>query len=94
MQKTLGRMKTTIDVPDAVLERARAVAASRSISLEGVVVEALEEHLRRCGDAPAGRGPEPPWMAGFGELADLASENRRILALIDEEFGPRARAED
>ena len=85
MQKTLGRMKTTIDVPDAVLERARAVAASRSISLEGVVVEALEEHLRRCGDAPAGRGPEPPWMAGFGE---------RILALIEEEFGPRARAED
>lgn len=25
-------------------------------------------------------------MAGFGELSDLANENRRILALIEEEF--------
>lgn len=79
-------MRTTIDVPDATLERVRALAASRSMSLKGFVTEALEEHLRRCENARAGRETEPPWMAGFGELADLASENRRILALIEEEF--------
>ena len=85
-------MRTTIDVPDATLERIEVLAATRSMSMKRFVTEALEEHLRRCGDAPAGREPEPPWMAGFGELSDLAGENRHILALIEEEFGPRAQA--
>lgn len=88
------RMKTTIDFPDALLAQVGALASSRGMSVERFVTEALEEHLRRCGDAPAGRGPEPPWMAGFGELSDLAGENRRILALIEEEFGLRAEPED
>ena len=79
-------MRTTVDLPDAALTKARAFAASRSMSLKRLMAEALEEHLRRYEDVPAGRGPEPPWMAGFGELADLADENRRILALIEEEF--------
>lgn len=82
----LGRMRTTVDLPDAMLEKARALAASRSMSLKHLMAEALEEHLRRCEDTPAVRGREPPWMAGFGELADLADENRRILSLIEEEF--------
>ncbi len=30
---------------------------------------------------------DKPWMLGFGELADLANENRRILDLIKDEFG-------
>ena len=42
-------MRTTIDVPDAMLERVKALAASRSMSLKCFVTEALEEHLRRCG---------------------------------------------
>ena len=29
---------------------------------------------------------EPPWMAGFGALSDLADENRRVLAAIEAEF--------
>ena len=84
----MRRMRMSIDLPGPVLAKAGALAASRSMSLECFVAEALEEHLRRCGDAPAGRRPEPRWMAGFGELADLASENRRILASIGEEFRP------
>ena len=83
-----------IDLPEAVLARAQALAANRGTSLEDVVAEALEEHLRRCEDTPAGQGSEPPWMAGFGELADLAGENRRILSLIEQEFEPRAGLED
>ena len=87
-------MKTAIDLPEALLARMRTLAARRGASVEAVIAEALEEQLRRCGEAPAGQGPEPPWMAGFGELADLAGENRRILALIEEEFGPRAEGEN
>ena len=75
-----------VDIPDTVLDPVRALAASRSMSLGRLVAEALEEHLHRYADAPPREGPEPPWMAGFGELADLADENRRILALIEEEF--------
>ena len=40
-------------------------------------------HSTRCRNAHKG---EPPWMAGFGALADLAGENRRVLELIEEEF--------
>ena len=87
-------MRTVTDLPEALLARVQTLAASRGTSVEAIVAEALEERLRRCGEAPAGRGPEPPWMAGFGALADLAGENRRILALIEEEFGPRAGSED
>ena len=76
-------MKAAVDIPDTVLDPARALAASRSMSLG-----------RRYAHAPTRQGPEPPWMAGFGELAGLAGENRRSLAPIEEEFGPRARAGD
>ena len=72
-----------VDIPDTVLHPARALAASRSMSLGRLVA-----------DAPVREGPEPPWMAGFGELADLAGENRRSLAPIEEESGPRARPGD
>ena len=87
-------MRTAIDLPEALLARAQTLAASRGTSVEAVVTEALEERLRLCREAPAGQGPEPPWMAGFGELADLAAENRRILALIGEKFGLCAGSED
>jgi len=29
---------------------------------------------------------EAPWMAGFGKLADLSSENRRVAEMIEDEF--------
>ena len=33
-----------------------------------------------------GGADEPPWMAGFGALSDLADESRRILDIIENEF--------
>ena len=32
------------------------------------------------------RATDPPWMKGFGGLADLAGETGRIRAMIEEEF--------
>lgn len=80
-------MKTTLDLPDAALRRARAVAADRGVILKQFVIEALDEKLRRA-SAPttSGRNAEPPWMDGFGALADLRDENRRIAVLIEDEF--------
>ena len=80
-------MKTTLDLPDAALRQAKAVAADHGVTLQQFVAEALDEKLRRASASrPSAGDAEPPWMAGFGALADLREENRRIEALIEEEF--------
>ena len=75
-------MKTTIELPDELLRRAKATAATRGISLKRLFSEALEQGLRR-GGAPAAA---PAWRAVAGELAPLRTETRRIGRLIEEEF--------
>ena len=77
-------MKTTVDLPDATFRRAKSVAAARGMTLKRFLTEALEERLRRA--AETGSGVEPPWMAGFGALSDIADESRHVLDLIEDEF--------
>ncbi|MCB1129783.1 MAG: hypothetical protein KDN05_01555 [Verrucomicrobiae bacterium] len=79
-------MKTTLELPDETFRQAKARAALRGIPMKQFVTEALEEKLRSDSSqgAPA---PSPPWMRGFGALADLREENRRLEGLIAEEFG-------
>lgn len=74
-------MKTTIELPEATFRRAKALAAGRGMTLKRFFTEALEEQLRRCSG-----NTEAPWMAGFGALSDLSDENRRVLAVIEQEF--------
>jgi len=77
-------MKTTIEIPDPLLRRAKAAAAKRGQSLKDFLNEALAEKLKPASQTvPA---DAPPWMAGFGELRHLGRETRRIQALIDAEF--------
>ncbi|MCP5532203.1 MAG: hypothetical protein H7A49_10190 [Akkermansiaceae bacterium] len=79
-------MKTTLELPDETFRQAKARAALRGIPMKQFVTEALEEKLR--GDSSQGSpAPSPPWMRGFGALADLRDENRRLEGLIAEEFG-------
>lgn len=79
-------MKTTIDFPDAIFRQAKAIAAARGMTLKRLFSEALEERLRGCAAETRSKGVEPPWMAGFGALCDIAEENRHVLQLIEEEF--------
>ncbi len=58
-------MRTTIDVPDGLLKRAKKVAAERHTSLRMLMVDALERSLAetsssgfRLRDAAVGDGPE------------------------------------
>jgi hypothetical protein len=44
-------MKTTIDLPDALLERTKITAARRRTSIKSLVIEGLETVLRE--EAPA-----------------------------------------
>ena len=79
-------MKTTIELPDATFRQAKAVAASRGITLKQFFTDALDDKLRHYGVGDDDAAQQAPWMAGFGELSDLASENRRIAAVIADEF--------
>ena len=78
-------MKTTLDIPDPLFRQSKARAALRGVSLRQFVAEALEEKI--TAPAPGRSGSvEPPWMRGFGALADLHLETSKIEALIAEEF--------
>jgi hypothetical protein len=75
-------VKSTIEMPDALFRRAKAAAAERGTSLRELVTEAVSEKL----DRDAGAGIRRPWEKAFGGLKSLRQENRRIEAIIDEEF--------
>ena len=79
-------VKTMIDLPDVTFRQAKVAAAAYGMTLEQFFAEALEERLRRRGLGSGTDGVEPPWMAGLGELSDLADENRHVLKIIEEEF--------
>ena len=78
-------MKTTVDLPDAMVRQAKSVAAARGMTLKRLLTEALAEPLRRRA-AETVVVVEPRWMAGFGALSDIADESRHVLDLIEEEF--------
>ena len=79
-------MKTTIEIPDTTFRQVKTYAASKGMSMKQFFTEALEEQLRRSTECSAVASRERPWMAGFGALADLSQENRRVLNSIDDEF--------
>jgi len=76
-------MKTTLELPDQSFRKAKALAASRGITLKAFFSEALEEKLQRANQSA---NQEAPWMAGFGKLSDLSDETREVMAMIEEEF--------
>jgi hypothetical protein len=73
-------MKTTLEIPDAIFRRAKAVAAERGIPLRELISEALADKLR------ANNGSSRPWLAAFGKLRHLRKETARINRIIEEEF--------
>ena len=79
-------MKTTIELPDSAFRQAKVLAAGRGMTLKQFFTEALEEKLRRSADKGSERTSDPPWMAGFGVLSDLADEHRVVLGAIEREF--------
>jgi hypothetical protein len=73
-------MKTTLEIPDPILRKAKVKAAERGIPLRQFVTEAVQEKLA------AGKLDDKPWMKAIGGLRHLHDENVRIQKLIDEEF--------
>ena len=79
-------VKTTIELPDAMLRQAKILAAARGVTLKRFSIEALEEQFRRCASELHTRQSEAPRMDGFGALSDLSDENRRVRHVIEQEF--------
>ncbi len=80
----MGRMKTTLEIPDVLFRRAKSKAAERGQTLKDFVSEALQEKLASRTAAP-GSG-EPDWMRGFGKLRRLRRETARVQERIREAF--------
>ena len=75
-------MKTTLEMPDELFRRAKALAASRGMTLKQLVTEAVEQRLR--GDERRGR--RPAWRALSGQLASLRRETALLDRRVREEF--------
>ncbi|HEY0558014.1 MAG TPA: CopG family transcriptional regulator [Thermoanaerobaculia bacterium] len=75
-------MKTTLELPDDLFERASAAAERRGISLDAFVAEALKKYLeRQTAESSSQRG----WRSVFGQAtqAEVAS----VDAVVGEELG-------
>jgi hypothetical protein len=73
-------VKTTIEIPDVLLRRAKSAAAVRGVPLGTFVSEALADKLRAGGER------DKPWMKTFGKLRSLHKETVRINQIIAQEF--------
>lgn len=79
-------MKTTLELPDPLLRKAKAMAAERGESLKDFVTEALVAHMAR----KSGRQRDeaaPAWMKYYGGLSHISGEVERMQREIDETFG-------
>ena len=79
-----GKVKTTIELPDALFRKAKAAAAERGESLKHFFTEAVSDRLRRQSDPG---NLVKPWESAFGGLRDLHKESKRIDKVIADEFG-------
>ena len=75
-------MKTTVELPDALLAQTRAYAQQRGKTFRDVLIEALDLLVLNGKPEPA----KPGWEALFGAFAHEKEETERIQRLIDEEF--------
>lgn len=60
----LPRVKTTLDLPDALLEEARGVAREHGTTLRALVADALRAELALRASRPGGREAVEPVFSG------------------------------
>jgi hypothetical protein len=75
-------VKTTIELPDSLLQQTKLYAAERGKTFRQVLIEALNGMMYNGSPEPQKTGIEKY----FGAFADEQEETSRIQAYIDEEF--------
>jgi len=79
-------MKTTVEIPEKTLKRAKTLAAEKGLSLEQLFAEAIEDKVGRGEELGK---DEPGWMklyGAFAKSADMRNDTHSIQKIIDEEF--------
>jgi hypothetical protein len=66
----MGGVKTTLEIPDFLFRRAKAVAAERGIPLRQFVTEAVQDKLKLSSQAK-------PWMKDLGRLTHVRKKESR-----------------
>lgn len=74
-------MKTTLELRDDLLRRAKALALERGITLRQLFTEALEERVQRASSKDS-----PSWKRLSGGLRSLRAETAKVQARVDAEF--------
>jgi hypothetical protein len=74
-------VKTTLEIHDDLLRRAKALALARGMTLKELFTEALEERVRRGASRE-----RPAWRKLSGQLRKLRAETRKVQARVDAEF--------
>lgn len=75
----LADVKTTLEIPDPLFRRAKALAARQGISLKDLVNDAITRRLESANGPPV----RPAWKDLFGELRALRSETARVMARVE-----------
>jgi len=78
----LVKMKTTLDIPDALFRRAKILAAKEGATLRDLISQALQAELDRREE----RGGEPTWKRHVGGTRRYAQADV-INDAVDEVFG-------
>lgn len=90
-------MKTTLDIPDALIRAIKAIAATEGTSMRSVVEDALRHELERRRSVPEWQ-PRPDLTYGTGgltpeaaqmsweEIRDLSHRDHTIMAQIRQEM--------
>jgi hypothetical protein len=84
-------MKTTVEIPDALLRKAKATAAEQGVPLKDLLTDAVREYLQPSTGGfskgrPSAPAPAPSWMSAFGGLRSLHKETKKINRVLEEEF--------
>jgi len=74
-------MKTTLEIPDSIVRRAKSKAAKQGMSLRQFVTEALRDKLKQASIAG-----QRPWIKQIGKLRGVRNVSRQVDALIAEVF--------
>jgi hypothetical protein len=77
-------MKTTVDIPDSLLQRAKVTAAQVGTTMRSLLIRGLEQAVDEI-DTRKDAG-KPAWMAAFGGMRPYREESDQIRSAIEDEF--------
>ncbi len=76
-------VKTTLELPDALLKAAKSLAAQEGITLKSLFTQALQDEVEHLSQRNT---THQPWRKHFGGMKDLHEENIKMQNEIDKEF--------